>query len=220
MNTSAPSRQLPHIGDAGRGEHRAPARQIPELDHARGDTARVGGLIDYFHALAARLRRVRVCCGEWDRVLGPSVTYRHGPTAIFLDPPYPQEGRADVYSQESNVFEATRAWAIANGTNPLLRIAICGYDFEMPDGWERVNWKAHGGYGSQGEGRGRKNAKREVIWFSPACAAMQTDMFSQSVVAHPAPTREQESARRMLEAGTFAGQDYMLECLQSLAGKE
>jgi DNA adenine methylase len=190
-----PSHQLPHVGDAGRGEHRAPSDLIP-----------------YFNALASRLRRVRVCCGEWDRVLGPSVTYRHGTTGVFLDPPYPQEGRADVYSHESDVFHKVRAWAIENGTNPLLKIAICGYDFEMPDGWERVNWKAHGGYGSQGEGRGRKNAKREVVWFSPACNAAQIDMFA----VQDRPAREAEQARKQIEAGTFAGQEYMLECLDAL----
>jgi len=26
-----------------------------------------------------------------------------------------------------------------------------------------------GGYGSQGEGRGRENSHKEKIWFSPAC---------------------------------------------------
>ena len=30
-------------------------------------------------------------------------------------------------------------------------------------------WKARGGYGSQSDGRGRENAARERIWFSPGC---------------------------------------------------
>ena len=29
--------------------------------------------------------------------------------------------------------------------------------------------KANGGYGSQSNGRGRENAGRETIWFSPHC---------------------------------------------------
>jgi hypothetical protein len=66
------------------------SRQIPELDHARGDTARMegapGALYDYFRAIAARLRRTRVVCGDFARILGPSVTWRHGMTAVFLDP--------------------------------------------------------------------------------------------------------------------------------------
>lgn len=135
-------------------------------------------LIAYFDALAARLRRVRVCCGDWTRVLGPSVTWRHGVTAVFLDPPYALSERdSDLYAHDAtDVFPAVRAWAIANGDNPLLRIAVCGYEDGVvwPDGWEAVRWKAPGGYGSQGNGRGRANAGRETIWFSPFCCKQPT----------------------------------------------
>lgn len=41
-------------------------------------------------------------------------------------------------------------------------------EHEMP-GWAEVAWKARGGYGSQSDGRGRANAKRETIWFSKHC---------------------------------------------------
>jgi hypothetical protein len=97
-----------------------------------------------------------------------------GLTAVFLDPPYSDKaGRADgLYASDSTaVAHEVRAWCLENGDNPLLRIALCGYDTEhdMPDSWEAVPWKAHGGYGSQGEGTGRDNASREVVWFSPAC---------------------------------------------------
>lgn len=74
-----------------------------------------------------------------------------------------------MYAYEHRIFEDVRQWAIENGQNPLLRIALCGYDFEMPDGWTLINWKAHGGYGSQGQGRGRDNARREIVAFSPFC---------------------------------------------------
>ena len=51
------------------------------------------------------------------------------------------------------------------------RIAPCGYEgeHEMPPSWTTLRWKAKGGYGSQGDGRGRENAEREVAWFSPHC---------------------------------------------------
>ena len=67
-----------------------------------------------------------------------------------------------------------REWAIANGDNPLLRIALCGYDGEhktIPDSWTEVAWKAHGGYAMQNNSnnRGRENKHRERIWFSPHC---------------------------------------------------
>lgn len=41
----------------------------------------------------------------------------------------------------------------------------------MPEGWTALRWKARGGYGSQGEGRGRANAAREIVHFSPHCLA-------------------------------------------------
>lgn len=48
-------------------------------------------------------------------------------------------------------------------------------------GWTPVYWKAPGGYGSQGNGRGRENAKREVIWFSPFCLQPQLTLFDFAV---------------------------------------
>ncbi len=187
------ARQLPHLGDAGRGVARQRphlgsggqgngvhqvSRQMPELLPQRGDSRRVDGdrrafLIDYMRRLSDRLRRVRVCCGDWSRVTGPSVTFKHGVTGVFLDPPYSHDERAtQLYSHESATAAGeVREWAIANGDNPQMRIALCGYDTEhaMPEGWHAHAWKAQGGYGSQGNGRGRANAAREVIWFSPHC---------------------------------------------------
>jgi hypothetical protein len=151
-------RKRPHVGDAGRGVH----RKLPHV----GDAGR-GGL---FEELTTRLRRVRVCCGDWSRVTGDSVTWRHGLTGVLLDPPY-QDGNMEYVAGHGNVSQDVAKWAIANGDNPLMRIALCGYEgeHEMPDTWACVPWKAHGGYGSQGDGDGRANARRERIWFSPAC---------------------------------------------------
>jgi DNA adenine methylase len=87
-------------------------------------------------------------------VLGPSVTYKHGMTAVFLDPPYSHAERdSKLYSHDNDVAADVRQWAIENGDNPQLRIALCGYDTEhgdaMPDTWSVWRWKAGGGYGSQ-----------------------------------------------------------------------
>lgn len=144
------NRKLPHLGDAGRGEL----------------------IADYFAAISARLRDVRVACGDWTRVLGDSVTFRHGLTGVLLDPPYDDDEHAVTYSADTaGIFSAVREWAVANGANPLIRIALCGYDGAdaMPGDWAEVAWKAAGGYGSQGDGRGRENCRRERIWFSPHC---------------------------------------------------
>jgi DNA adenine methylase len=186
--------QLPHLGDAGTGVHRKRPhlgnagkgvnRQLPHLGNAgKGEALcvsdRTSGtreeLLSYMRQLADRLQRVRVCCGDWSRILGPSPTFKHGLTGVFLDPPYADEAEraSDLYAQDSgDVAHTVRVWAIQNGSNPLLRIALCGYEGEhtMPDTWECVAWKAHGGYGGQGDiGNGRKNSPRERIWFSPAC---------------------------------------------------
>ena len=157
--------QIPHLGDAGMGIN----RKLPHLGNAgRGDYIR-----ETFAALAVRLRNVRVACGDWTRVLGPSVTERHGITGVFLDPPY-AEGSMNYSAggnDDAELFGAVLAWATENGSNPALRIALCGYESgtPMPKGWECVPWKAAGGYGSQGDGAGRANSARERIWFSPHC---------------------------------------------------
>lgn len=129
-------------------------------------------LTAYMIQLRDRLRRVRICCGDWTRVMGESVTIKHGLTGVFLDPPYAHNERdKQLYSYDEDVAAAVRRWAIANGDNPLYRIALCGFDteHEMPDNWTAYRWRTNGGYGNQGQGRGRNNAKREVIWFSPHC---------------------------------------------------
>jgi site-specific DNA-adenine methylase len=172
--------RLPRLGDAGVGVHR-------KLACLSGgglgiDSQRGADLLGYMNQLAARLRKVRVCCGDWSRVLGPSVTFKHGITGVFLDPPYADTaGREpNIYAEDSlDVAYKAREWAIANGDNRDLRIALCGYDgeHEMPGDWECVAWKAQGGYASQGEGN--ENKHRERIWFSPHCLKPQQGLFSE-----------------------------------------
>jgi DNA adenine methylase len=149
-------RQRPHLGDAGVGINR------------QGVAIR-----DYMQQIANRLRNTRVCCGDWSRVCGPTPTFKHGLTGVFLDPPYSLEGRAELYNHETDVFRDVTIWALENGSNPLMRIVVAGYAGEHDDladaGWRVERWKARGGYGTQGEGQGRANAWRETLWFSPHC---------------------------------------------------
>jgi site-specific DNA-adenine methylase len=153
-------RQLPDIsGDSGafgRGVHRSALASIDE----------------WFSALSERFRRVRVVCGDFERVLGPSPTYKIGTTGVFLDPPYSGDRDTELYRTDCmQVAHRARAWALQNGDNPKLRIALCGLEGEhdMPADWECVAWKANGGYGNRSFGRGRANAHKERIWFSPHC---------------------------------------------------
>lgn len=170
----------PRLGRGGRGV----TRQLPNLSgdsgafgrgiHASAVDASQGGVLEWLLNLQERLRFVRVACGDWKRILGPAPTTCIGITGVLLDPPYADTaGRTpEIYSEDSlTVAHEVRAWAIANSDNPMLRIALCGYEgeHEMPDTWECVSWKAHGGYGLKGASQGRDNATRERIWFSPAC---------------------------------------------------
>ena len=189
------NRQLPHLGNAGKG--------LPCVSDLTSGTRDRQAITEYMRELAERLRRVRVCCGDWSRVLGPSVTFKHGITGVFLDPPYSDEDRVEgLYSADSMTVAAdVRKWALENGQNPELRIALCGYDgeHEMPLDWNAVPWKARGGYGSQGEGSGRANAAREMIWFSPACIKNpQPALFSD--LMGTAMRDADEAAERWLEA--------------------
>jgi hypothetical protein len=166
-------------------------------------------LLDVFEHLADRLRNVRIVCGEWDRILGPTPTWKTGLTGVFLDPPYSLDEReGGIYHEDTDagLADRVREWALANGDNPLLRIALCGYDgehgAEMPETWTAVRWKAHGGYGSQGgAGRAQSNSAREVIWFSPAC--LSVGMFDQEVFRldalrnPPEPISAAEAAERV-----------------------
>lgn len=160
-------RQLPHLGTAGLGIN----RQRPHL----GDAGRGAFIADWFTALSVRLRDVRVCCGDWTRVMGNSVTIKHaGITGVLLDPPYADTAGRDgrIYAVDcQQVAHAVREWALAHGDDPRLRIALCGYEGEhdMPASWSVFTWKANGGYGLQGDKTGRANATRERIWFSPHC---------------------------------------------------
>jgi DNA adenine methylase len=176
------NRQLPHLS-GGRGVN----RQLPHLGDAGRGVNRESALTDYFAKLAHRLRHVRVCCGDWSRVLGDSPTVKLAPvTAIVLDPPYDTEAnrQADLYTHDAQgISAAVREWALDHGDDPRLRIVLCGYEGEhdMP-GWSEVPWKAKGGYGSQVDGQGRDNAARERLWFSPHCLPVvprQASMFDE-----------------------------------------
>jgi site-specific DNA-adenine methylase len=195
------NRQLPHLGDAGRGVNRKRPhlgdagcgvnRQRPHLGPGGigtvqdVDNRREGGIYAYMNELAERLRRVRVCCGDWSRVCGPTPTVKLGLTGVFLDPPYADAAdRTDaLYSSDSlTVANEVREWAIAQGDDPRIRIALCGYEGEhtMPESWECIEWKARGGYGSQGENQARENSAKERIWFSPHCiSGRQANLFTE-----------------------------------------
>ena len=163
------NRKRPHLGDAGRGVN----RKRPHL----GDAGR-GAIYIYMRELAARLRNVRVVCGDWSRVVTGGALNHGDSVGVFLDPPYSNAaGRtADLYAVDDlNVAHAVREWAIANGDNPRYRIVLAGYEDEhgahMPSTWRMVGYSANKAYGSRKNigGLNEANRHKERLWFSPHC---------------------------------------------------
>lgn len=164
------NRKIPHLGDAGRGIN----RQIPHLgDAGQGintitDKSRAEYIQCTMQALSARLRGVRIACGDWTRVVTDSVTTRHGLTGVFLDPPY-CEGKMD-YSAGGNTGDIAAdvwTWATSRGDDPKMRIVVAAYvdGRTVPEGWTVRPWKARKGYATADV-----NTKREVLYCSPWCA--------------------------------------------------
>ena len=164
-------RKLPHLGDTGQGVN----RKLPHLGDAGRGISREVELQNYMQQLAARLQRVRITCGSWERVVTPSVTRSgtggDGTRAIFLDPPYATSG--DLYAESSEgIAEAVREWCM---TAPRgLRIILCGYDTEhdalLSQGWTVAEGKSGGGAGYSVN---PANGRRERLWLSPACIETQ-----------------------------------------------
>ena len=157
------NRQLPHLGNAGQGIN----RQLPDSGTPRGDFIRA-----WMRELHLRLRDVRVTCGDWGRVVKDSITTRHGLTAVFLDPPY-TKGAMDYSAggMGQGIADDVRAWCAANGSNPQLRIVLCGHagehDVLLQQGWHIRTWKAGGGYALTEDAIA--NAKSETLWCNPHC---------------------------------------------------
>jgi hypothetical protein len=103
--------QVPHASDAGRG-----------IWTSSGHTA-----WRWLHKLAARLERVRVVHGDWNRCLNSH--YGGSDTAVFLDPPY--RAFEKLYGVATPVADAVAEWARSNAD---LRIALCGHagDYDLP----------------------------------------------------------------------------------------
>lgn len=181
------NRKLPHLGSTGKGVN----RQLPHLgDTGKGEcAARSEFLRDYLRGFADRLRSVRVCCGDWHRACGPSVTFRHpGVCGVFLDPPYADTAKrtTDLYAVDcQQVAHDVREWAIENGKRSDMRIVLAGYEGEhsMPADWKIVKWSAVGGYsliGDDDDVAGRANRKRERLWLSPACVSGGMPLFAEA----------------------------------------
>lgn len=158
--------------------------QIPMLCGDQGVNVKRQNIYTWLKTLSLRLRQVKVVCGDWSRVCGGNWQDNKSPCGIFFDPPYSDEKRnKNIYYCESmTVAHEVREWAKKRGDNKNYRIIIAGYDGEHDEllnyGWTVEAWKANGGYGNQGNGQGKENAKRERLWLSPHCLK-EGDLFEQ-----------------------------------------
>ena len=158
--------QLPHLGDPGRGVN----RKLPHLGDPGRGYVRTEAVYEWMNGLAARLRRVRVCCGDWSRVVTPSVLRGGGyPCGVFLDPPY-ETGGENYSTGGEGIAAKVREWALEHGSDRRLRIVLCGYDGEgdMPGDWHCHGYSATGAYVGKGA-TAQENRHRERLWFSPHC---------------------------------------------------
>lgn len=158
-------------------------RKLMSFPPGKGVHRSTQDLNTWMRALAERLRHVRVCCGDWSRVMGPTPTIHTGsPCGVFLDPPYGSDTGRDMacYAVDSgSVAAAVNAWCVEHGGDKRLRIALCGYEGEHENlGWREHAWKANGGHGNKSaSGPGRDNARRERIWFSPGCLQVSPTLW-------------------------------------------
>jgi hypothetical protein len=158
-DSGKPPQQLPQLSRPGQGVH---------ILSLRGN-----GLPGLLGDLRARLRNVRVACGDWSRVVTPAVMHHPAPGAVgvFVDPPYAEGAQQYAAGGTGTDLSArVRAWCASNESDPRVRIVLSGYDGEHNDlharGWRVVEWKALGGYGNAA---GNDNAARERLWLSPHC---------------------------------------------------
>lgn len=194
-------RQLPHIGDNGKGANHAGAREpgVSRLDAARDwsclctdetefHAMTMPEIRRWFEFLAARLRHVRILCGDWTRAvtsgttLTLSVRKGAGPCGVFLDPPYSSDVRdPGLYACDDSgggVAEDVRAWCAEHGDDPRYRIVLAGFTGEGHEalvsahGWREVEWFKKGwlkGGMANVSGNGATKQKAERLWMSPHC---------------------------------------------------
>ena len=169
------SNQLPHLGNGGRGIN----RKLPHLgDGGRGDAIQL-----YMMELSDRIRDVRVCCGDWKRVVTRGAMthgYDTGDVGVFLDPPYSHDTGRDktIYTHEMPNTDAIADWCKAY--EHQIKIVLCGYEgeYDLP-GWEIEAWSAGRVYGNAKSinSANSENRKKERIWFSPLCERKQIKIF-------------------------------------------
>jgi DNA adenine methylase len=180
--------QIPRVSSSGAGVHNL--SQIPHVGHSGMGVQEPYNVNIYtwFRELSERMRNVRVVCGDWTRVCGGNWQDGRGDVGLFFDPPYGVKDRDKVYDQDStDVAALVSAWCLERGAIPSYRIVLAGYEEHselLNNGWTMQRWKARGGYGNLGKGRGVENRHREVLYFSPHCLNQKQGILSLEPVSN------------------------------------
>jgi hypothetical protein len=181
-------RQLPHLGNDGKGVNKQTAREpgVADPDTYEYHPMTMPEIRRWFAFLSARLRHVRILNGDWRRCVTNAATkilsVRGGDHAcgIVLDPPYAGDVRTNaIYATDSESVAAhVREWCAEHGDDPKLRIVLCGFDTEHvaleQRGWRVVEWYRAGWLkGGYGNITSDSHQHRERLWLSPHCLVDQ-----------------------------------------------
>jgi hypothetical protein len=192
LNHEAGVCRRPCFGSSGaHGVHKVTLTNDPDplLDVSDPYTP---GLYQWFRQLSERLRRVRVVCGDWQRVCGGDWQDDRGTCGMFFDPPYSAEAGRDpeIYHEESGtVANDVREWCRERGSRKTYRIVLAGYIEEheslQDDGWTVYRWSAHGGFANRAKDKtkckGVGNRHKEALFFSPHCHSSGLKRFGLEV---------------------------------------
>ena len=156
-----------HLGGGWCGDKNTGNR--PQIGQPMGINT-ITDKVGFLHGIADKLKGCYILCGGWERsIAGRSLAWRPQTVGVFLDPPYtiehaPKSGDKNVYKNYDDVNGGVFEWALKNGDNPNLRIAVCGMrdEYVFPPEWERIEWEHRGGLKGL-------NARKEAVWFSPHC---------------------------------------------------
>ena len=157
--------------------------KVPHLTRNQGVSSKEQDIYDWMRALSARLRDVKVVCGDWTRVCGGNWQDNNAPVGLFFDPPYASQYRDKkiYHCEDLEVALKVEEWVLERGRNPNYRICVAGYDDEygrlIEAGWRVEQWSAQGGYSNLGKKDTpcQANRHRERLLFSPYC--LKTGLF-------------------------------------------
>lgn len=155
------TRGKPYTAHPGRGIHAMGMRGDGAIaDHRKRLTERFLGLSD-------RLSGTRILCGDWKRAVTESTmfTLKNRPPGVFLDPPYLVSSAFYFASDDvTDLHTEIREWCLEYGDR--VSIVLCGYEEEHDELLEN-GWGTELGRGKR-KLYGRKTARQETLWTSPA----------------------------------------------------